>query len=25
MNELDRYLIRYTAKGIESYITFVDK
>lgn len=25
MNELDRYLIRYTAKGIESYITFKDK
>jgi len=25
MNELDRYLIRYTSKGIESYVTFVTK
>ncbi|MFA5316699.1 MAG: TolC family protein, partial [Dehalococcoidales bacterium] len=24
-NELDRYLIRYTAKGLESYVTFVTK
>jgi len=25
MNELDRYLMRYTAKGIDSYITYVSK